>query len=568
MSSTSQNLRCAVYTRKSTDDGLEQEFNSLDAQFEASAAFISSQKSLGWSLVPTRYDDGGVSGGTMERPALKRLLDDIRHGTVDVVVVYKIDRLTRSLMDFSKIVEIFEKRSVSFVSVTQQFNTTSSMGRLMLNVLLSFAQFEREVTAERIRDKIAASKKKGMWTGGPVPLGYRVVDKKLVIDLESAAFLKAIFKRYLELRSVVLLSQELSSKRQETMAPTRSFNRGMLHNMLANPIYLGKIRHRDQVYDGEHEAIVDPDLFQRVQDCLAEQAPDRKRLKNARDIHLLTGLAFDEHGDRLSPAHTSRHGKRYRYYASWRRKMGIGPRPKDGWRLPAKVVDDIAFDELRALLDDPNQIATCVGSDAPTEDLADLLRQATHMHAALGERRHVELRYRWLRIAFDRIEFTPGKVIFVVNRQRLAAELLAAARPGRVSHSAGMAIPPITIARMIALRRQASETKLIIRGSGAVTEDAKASVLNAIAKAHAFLAALTDGSNATIHAVAKRFGVNRADVSRILPAAFLAPSLTEMLLKGSQPDGLTAKVLLRDIDLPIAWTEQIDLFNKMATAPV
>ena len=276
--------RCAVYTRKSTEEGLEQDFNSLDAQREACEAFIASQAGLGWKLIRTRYDDGGISGGTMERPALRRLLDDIAAGTVDVVVVYKIDRLTRSLGDFARIVEIFDKAGASFVSVTQAFNTTTSMGRLTLNVLLSFAQFEREVTGERIRDKIAASKKKGIWVGGVVPLGYRVVERKLVIDLAEAETARFIFRRYLELGSLGALIDDLKHKgvvtRVRTLASGRAvggvpFTRGPLAYFLKNRMYLGEINHGPTSYPGEHPAIVEKAIFDNVQEILARNAAAR-----------------------------------------------------------------------------------------------------------------------------------------------------------------------------------------------------------------------------------------------------------------------------------------------------
>ncbi|MBZ9711157.1 recombinase family protein [Mesorhizobium sp. ESP7-2] len=281
-------LRCAVYTRKSSEEGLDQEFNSLDAQREACVAFIASQIGLGWKLIPDRYDDGGISGGTMERPALQRLLQDIRNKKVDVVVVYKIDRLTRSLMDFSKIVEIFDASAVSFVSVTQQFNTTTSMGRLTLNVLLSFAQFEREVTAERIRDKIAASKKKGMWMGGVVPLGYRVEHRKLVIDDAEAKIVRHLFDRYLVLKSVRDLADEAArgglvtrtrERRDGTVSVTKPFGRGNLHHLLSNPIYIGKIKHKEQVHDGEHQPIIAGPVFDAAQALLASQAPPPEHIK-------------------------------------------------------------------------------------------------------------------------------------------------------------------------------------------------------------------------------------------------------------------------------------------------
>ena len=288
MSTHQKKLRCAVYTRKSTEEGLDQEFNSLDAQREACVAFVASQAGMGWRLVADHYDDGGISGGTMERPALQRLLQDIRDRKVDVVVVYKIDRLTRSLMDFSKIVEVFDANEVSFVSVTQQFNTTTSMGRLTLNVLLSFAQFEREVTAERIRDKIAASRKKGIWMGGTVPMGYRAVDRKLVIDPEAAIKVRGIFSRYLELKSVPLLADELNGQSSADQDPSassrqsrRAFTRGKLYHLLSNVVYIGKARHKDRIYDGEHEAIIDEATFTSAQALLKGQAPNRRSDTNS-----------------------------------------------------------------------------------------------------------------------------------------------------------------------------------------------------------------------------------------------------------------------------------------------
>ena len=363
MSAHQKKLRCAVYTRKSTEEGLDQEFNSLDAQREACTAFIASQVGLGWRLVADHYDDGGISGGTMERPALQRLLQDIRDRKVDVVVVYKIDRLTRSLMDFSKIVEVFDANDVSFVSVTQQFNTTTSMGRLTLNVLLSFAQFEREVTAERIRDKIAASRKKGMWMGGTVPFGYRAVDKKLVVDEAAAEKVRAIFNRYLELGSVFALADELNAELSiEQALPTTSeksrtaYSRGKLYHMLANHVYIGKARHRDRIYDGEHEGIVDEKTFAAVQSLLKAQAPNRQAASGAESLHLLTGILFDETGDRLSPVFTVKGGKRYRYYISNRLETA---RRKDasGWRLPAAELEQTVIHQFCLLFRDEVRLA-------------------------------------------------------------------------------------------------------------------------------------------------------------------------------------------------------------------
>src|SRR6476660_3001945 len=284
-SASGKQMRCAIYTRKSSEEGLEQAFNSLDAQREACAAFIVSQKHEGWTVLPTLYDDGGFSGGTMDRPALQRLLGDIGTDKIDSVVVYKIDRLTRSLFDFAKIVEVFDAKGVSFVSVTQQFNTTTSMGRLTLNVLLSFAQFEREVTSERIRDKIAASKQKGMWMGGAVPLGYNAVNRKLRINAEEAKTVRLLFELYLKLGSVRQLQDEcqrlgLKTKRRTMLDGRHSggtaFSRGHLYLILSNQIYIGRIPHKGRSYDGEHEAIIDAETWDKVQARLAMNA-GRKR---------------------------------------------------------------------------------------------------------------------------------------------------------------------------------------------------------------------------------------------------------------------------------------------------
>jgi len=316
-------IRCAIYTRKSSEEGLEQDFNSLDAQRESCEAFILSQKHEGWTALPEMYDDGGISGGTLERPALKRILADIEAHRIDTLVVYKVDRLTRSLGDFAKIVEIFDKRNVSFVSVTQQFNTTTSMGRLTLNMLLSFAQFEREVTGERIRDKIAASKKKGMWMGGNVPLGYLVKDRKLLIDEAEANTVRHIYRRYAALGSVWALKEELDcdgivSKarvdRYGRATGGNSIARGALYTMLQNRIYRGRIVHKDKHYPGEHEAIVDEALWDEVQRQLGANRVDRASGTDAAEPSLLAGLIYDDSGQRMTPSHANKKGTRYRYY--------------------------------------------------------------------------------------------------------------------------------------------------------------------------------------------------------------------------------------------------------------
>ena len=364
-----KSLRCAIYTRKSSEEGLEQSFNSLDAQRESCAAYVLSQASEGWEALSDLYDDGGYSGGSMERPGLKKLLADIAAGHIDIVVVYKIDRLTRSLADFARIVEVFEKAGVSFVSVTQSFNTTSSMGRLMLNVLLSFAQFEREVTGERIRDKIAASKAKGLWMGGNLPLGYdlpKAGSRVLEVNEEEAAAVRRIFARYLDLRSVHALERELAregicSKRWTTskgkVVGGTDFSRGALFHLLRNQVYLGKIRHKDEVHNGEHMAIVDPHLFDEVQRHLDANARRHRSLaKNRKAKAPLTGKLFDAAGEPMSPT-TSRgkSGRAYRYYVSASLQQGRRPNDDRIRRLAAPDIERVVTEALARWL--PQQSA-------------------------------------------------------------------------------------------------------------------------------------------------------------------------------------------------------------------
>lgn len=317
---------CAIYTRKSSEEGLEQEFNSLDAQGEACQAYITSQKAEGWVTVKTHYNDGGFSGGNMERPALKTLMEDIQAGKVHIIVVYKIDRLTRSLMDFAKLVEVFDRHGVTFVSVTQSFNTTTSMGRLTLNVLLSFAQFEREVTGERIRDKIAASKKKGMWMGGMIPFGYECAEKKLLVNQEDAKIVCLIFEKYLAFGSVRRLKEYLDTN--NIVSKLRSsdkgrqwggakFSRGLLYKLLVNPVYIGRIKHKDAVYDGQHEAILSLELWNKVQTQMMQQTATERGVTKSRPIgNLLRGLLFDSVGNKYSPSFTNKGKRQYRYYVS------------------------------------------------------------------------------------------------------------------------------------------------------------------------------------------------------------------------------------------------------------
>src|SRR5262245_52412585 len=317
-------VRCAIYTRVSTDQGLEQDFNSLDAQYDASQAYVRSQAHAGWTLLRAKYDDGGFSGGNTDRPALQRLLDDVQAGKIDVIVVYKVDRLTRSLADFAKLVELFDKHSVSFVSVTQQFNTTTSMGRLTLNVLLSFAQFEREVTSERIRDKIAASKRKGLWVGGIAPLGYDTKDRKITVNEAEAEGVRTIFRSYLKLGSLNPLMADLRKRRIVTKVRTLKsrqkvggipFTRGPLAHLLRNRFYIGEVAFGGEILKGEQIAIVDRKLFDAVQARLDAQISGNKAARTHSEA-LLAGRVFDDRGNRMTPSHARKRGIKYRYYLS------------------------------------------------------------------------------------------------------------------------------------------------------------------------------------------------------------------------------------------------------------
>src|SRR3954464_12293593 len=363
-------LRCAIYTRKSSEEGLEQEFNSLDAQREACEAFIASQRHEGWMVVRNRYDDGGFSGGTMGRPALQQLLADIAASRIDVVVVYKVDRLTRALGDFARIVELFDRHNVSFVSVTQAFNTTTSMGRLTLNVLLSFAQFEREVTGERIRDKIAASKKKGMWMGGQPSLGYDIHNRKLVVNEGEAKTVRMIFQRYAELKSARDLKAELDAAGIVSEARiaadgspygSQSFGRGALYAMLQNRVYRGEITHKGACYPGEHPAIVEEALFEEVQSILTANRTERVSRHN-QDPSPLTGLLFDADGERLTPSHALKKGVRYRYYVSRHLITGDKTKPR-AMRLPAPGIEALIRTRIEALLADPEELISILPAE-------------------------------------------------------------------------------------------------------------------------------------------------------------------------------------------------------------
>jgi site-specific DNA recombinase len=465
-------VRCAIYTRKSSDEGLEQEFNSLDAQREACEAYIVSQRHAGWVALADMYDDGGLSGGTMERPALKRLLEDIQAGKVQIVVVYKVDRLTRSLADFAKIVDIFDAHNASFVSVTQQFNTTTSMGRLTLNILLSFAQFEREIAGERIRDKIAASKKKGMWMGGNVPLGYDVKDRKLIVNEPEAATARLIFRRYAELGSVALLKAELDrqdivSKRREGaggwVAGGQHFSRGALYLMLQNRIYRGEIVHQGEAYPGQHEAIIDPELWQIVQDKLTANRREHSLAVGAEAPSLLAGLIVDSDGNRMTSTHATKRAKRYRYYVSASLLAGDHPQAQKGMRIPAGDIEALVLDRLRAFFSSRTDVS---------ETLAPLDLDGYALDAAL--RKALKLSERWLAMPpvelkslvqeiVDRITVVADRIEIQLSRAKIASALQVGERSQRPD------LDPVVLSIEAKVRRAGQGKRLVI-GNGAETE--------------------------------------------------------------------------------------------------
>ncbi|WP_254452494.1 recombinase family protein [Roseicella sp. DB1501] len=421
MPATVKKLRCAVYTRKSTEEGLEKEFNSLDAQRDACEAFVASQRAEGWVLVPDHYDDGGVSGGTLERPALQRLLRDIQADRVDVVVVYKIDRLSRSLMHFAKLVEVFDAHNVTFVSVTQSFNTTTSMGRLTLNILLSFAQFEREVIRERVQDKIAASKARGMWMGGPVPLGYEVHDRKLVVNEDEAARARRAFELFAATGSGVEAVRQLRA--EDVLTKTgRPFDKGTLYRLLNNPTYLGEVAHKGKLYPGEHRAIVPRELWDRVHAILQESPRVRANQNRRQTPALLRGLIFGPDRRAMSPTHTRRRGRLYRYYVSQAVLKGeTSDCPVR--RLPAAEIEAAVIDQVRALLRQPEVVVgtwRAARAEAPDLTEAETLATLERLDPLWDELFPAE-QARIVRLLVERVEVNPAGAEIRLRLEGLAS---------------------------------------------------------------------------------------------------------------------------------------------------
>jgi DNA invertase Pin-like site-specific DNA recombinase len=543
-------LPCAIYTRKSSEEGLEQGFNSLDAQREACAAYILSQKALGWKAVATPYDDGGFTGGNLGRPGLQRLLADIAAHRVRIVVVYKVDRLTRSLADFAKLVELFDAHEVSFVSVTQQFNTTTSMGRLTLNVLLSFAQFEREVTGERIRDKIAASKRKGMWMGGMPPIGYVARDRQLVVDPDQEARVQQIYRLYLELGCVRKLQAELGRRGWVTPARLtrradarggRPFSRGHLHSILRNPIYVGKIVHRQAVFDGQHPAIIEQPLWDGVQEQLRSNRQGERSGTSASSPSLLTGLVFDERGNRLTPTHAKKGARRYRYYAAGELLRDARDVAPEALRLPAQALEDAVVAGLTGWLADETQLMNRIG-ERDSAETRRLLHGAGEAARQLREAPAGHLT-QWV----ERVVVDANSLKVAVKASALLDD------PSRQAPTRS----PIELNVPVRVQRCGSATRLIVKAPGALPRSTPDATLVALlARAADWFRRLTSGQANSVAQIAQAEGVTNAYVIRVTHLAMLAPDIVQKITRGDHPPALNAERLIHLVPLPMDWAEQ------------
>jgi site-specific DNA recombinase len=512
-------VRCAIYTRVSTDQGLEQDFNSLDAQYDASQAYIRSQAHAGWTLLRAKYEDGGFSGGNTDRPALQRILEDVRAGKVDVIVVYKVDRLTRSLADFAKLVELFDQHDVSFVSVTQQFNTTTSMGRLTLNVLLSFAQFEREVTSERIRDKIAASKRKGLWVGGMAPLGYDTKDRKISINEAEADRVRTIFRSYLRLGSLGLLMADL--RRQGIVTKVRTlksgaivggipFTRGPLAHLLRNRFYIGEVIFKGEVLAGEQPAIVARELFDAVQAKLSEQVNNHKTAR-MRSEALLAGRIFDDRGNRMTPSHVRKRGIKYRYYLSSALLQGQPERAGGVSRIQAAEIEGFV---TRSVRDHLNQSAEIEDAVLINTHVARIEVQSDQLVIELADAKGIgSKRSRGRRLL---------KVSWRKSPRRRRREILVPA-----------SVPP--------------------QDARAIRSENRALLIASIARGRRWLDELITVPTANAESIATRDGCSVRKVNMTISLAFLAPDLVKAAIEGRLPHGMG---VVRLADLPAEWSRQ------------
>ena len=519
-------VRCAIYTRVSTDQGLEQDFNSLDAQYDASQAYIRSQAHAGWALVRAKYDDGGFSGGNTDRPALQRLLEDVGAGKIDVIVVYKVDRLTRSLADFAKLVELFDAHNVSFVSVTQQFNTTTSMGRLTLNVLLSFAQFEREVTSERIRDKISASKRKGLWVGGMTPLGFDAKDRKITVNAAEADRVRTIFRSYLKLGSLNLLMADLRkrgivTKLRKLKTGERvggiPFMRGSLAQLLRNRFYIGEVAFKGEIFKGEQPAILDRTLFDAVQARLNEQVTNHKA-KWMKSEALLTGRIFDDRGNRMTPSHARKGNVKYRYYLSSALLQGTAERAGSVRRVPATDVEALVIKSVREHLK-PSQ---------PIDDRSLISARVS------------------------RVEVQPKQLVIHLTEEPKGTGNRKKTRANGVIHVPWQKTPS-TRRREILLPEGMSP-----QHTRPIRSETRATLVAAIARGRRWLDEFTTDPSTTTESIAKREDCSIRKVNMTISLAFLAPDLVKAAIDGRLPHGMG---VARLTDLPPEWSRQHELLR-------
>ena len=556
--------RCAIYARKSTEEGLEQNFNSLDAQREACAAFIQSQRHEGWTLLTSDYDDGGYSGGSMNRPGLQRLLADIEAGRVDVVVVYKVDRLTRSLADFAKLVEIFDRRGVSFVSITQQFNTTTSMGRLTLNILLSFAQFERELIGERVRDKIAASRKKGIWMGGTVPLGYDVKDRKLVVNKAEARTVVDIYRRYLRLKSVRNLKAELDAagirskhriRPDGTECGNQRFSLGALYLVLQNRTYRGEATHKGNAYPGEHEAIIDKPLWDEVQATLAANRVERTARSNSKAGSLLVGLLFDEAGERLSPTWTVKKGTRYRYYVSASLMRGHRKSRSTRRRIPAGDLENVVIERLRAFLSSRAELLDAFdGQSLGRGEQGHIIERASQIAEELGQ--IPERNRATIATLVRRIEVAADNLKIDLSQNRLIALLASDTVEQDQNQPIDPADPVLTLPATVHLKRVGREMRLLVEGPND-NRDPDMGLLRIIARAHDVHARLAEDTKLTVHDIAREESITAGYIYVLLRLRWLAPEITTAIVNGQQPLDLNAQKLMRmATHFAADWAEQ------------
>jgi DNA invertase Pin-like site-specific DNA recombinase len=508
-------VRCAIYTRVSTEQGLEQDFNSLDAQSDASQAYIKSQVHAGWTSVRTKYDDGGFSGGNTDRPALQRLLADIRASKIDVIVVYKVDRLTRSLADFAKLVELFDQHNVSFASVTQHFNTTTSMGRLTLNVLLSFAQFEREVTSERIRDKIAASKRKGLWVGGNLPLGYAVKDRKPIIIAKDAELVRTIFQTYLKVGSVIRLAADLRSRGIRTKARTfangrksggGSYTRGSLSYLLRNRFYLGEVVYKGEVLPGPQPPLLSRTLFDAVQAKLAEQLNNHRETQGKSAAPLI-GRIFDDEGVLMGPSHTRKKGRKYRYYISSCLLQGRRDQAGSISRVPAVEVESAITAALRKMTDVDKSL-----------DDNDLLRSTV-----------------------ERVEIRKSELAVSIKRHNSSKPISKIRIP--------WSKPPFKRRREILL----PNAPLSQPHPKPIRSDARIRLISAITRSRHWMNEIKSGAIKDVAEIARREHCSTRSVNKTLSLAFLAPDLVKAAIHGNLPRGIG---YARLCDLPVEWSRQ------------